>query len=49
MRIKFYPSTLTHHDQLLMELILDLELGVQSWCSLVESALLREELSVCIQ
>jgi hypothetical protein len=49
MRIKCVPASLPRSEQVLMSLILDLEVGIQRWRVLLESALLCEEITICKQ
>jgi hypothetical protein len=49
MRIKFFPTTLSRQDRALLNIVLDVELDVQSWYMLTCSRLLREELIIGIQ
>ncbi len=49
MRIKCVPASLPRGEQVLMSLILDLEVGIQSWCVLLKSALLCEEITISKQ
>ena len=43
MRIKYYPSSLSLEERTFLGIILDVELGIQSWCAVACSSMLREE------
>jgi hypothetical protein len=49
MRIRYFPSSLSLYEQCLLNLILDVESGLQKWSVTVRSSLLCEEVVVGTQ